>query len=107
MGINTESAYTKREHMGQMYSFCSQSCADLFDKDPHRYMTTSATTGFNPEQPLTRVELPLRGLASNGHSGQLESTVCRLEVGYDPLKVDLAKVVQTVKSAGYQVVTTN
>ncbi len=118
MEINPESASTKREHMGQTFYFCSRSCADLFDKDPHRYMTTSVTTGFNPERPFSRIELPLSGSPSNGHLAPLETSlralpgvgevkvngaVGRLEVGYDAGKVDLAKIVQTVKAAGYQV----
>lgn len=118
MGINPESASSKREHMGQTFYFCSRSCADLFDKDPHRYMTTSATTGFNPERTLSRIELPLSGSPSNGHSTHLESALRalpgvgevkvnvaagRLEVAYETGKVDVTNIVQTVKSAGYQV----
>ncbi len=118
MEINPESASTKREHMGQTFYFCSRSCADVFDKDPHRYMTTSATTGFNPARILSRIELPLSGSPSTGRSPQLESSLralpgvgevklnlaaSRLEVEYDAGQVDLAKIVQTVKAAGYQV----
>lgn len=118
MEINPESAATKRDHMGQTFYFCSQSCADLFDKDPHRYMTTSATTGFNPQQPLSRVELPLSGSPSNGRAPRLELALRalpgvgevkanlagqRIEVEYEPGKVGVAQIVQAVKSAGYQV----
>ncbi|HSA99721.1 MAG TPA: YHS domain-containing protein, partial [Anaerolineales bacterium] len=118
MEINPESASTKREYMGQTFYFCSRSCADLFDKDPHRYMTTSATTGFNPEKPLERIELPLSASPSTGRSPQLESSLRalpgvgevkvnlaanRLEVEYDAGQVDLARIVQTVKDAGHQV----
>src|SRR5512134_1613075 len=118
MEIDPESASTKREHMGQTFYFCSRSCADLFDKDPHRYTMTSATTGFNPQQPLARVELPLSGSPSNGHSARLRSALWalpgveevkvntaagRLEVAYDAGKVDVAKIVETVKVGGYEV----
>ena len=118
MEIEPQSAFAEREHMGQTFYFCSQSCADMFDKDPHRYMTTSATTGFNPERTLARIDLPLNGSPSNGQSTQLESSLHalpgvedikinvaagRLEIGYDAEKVDTAKIVQAVKSAGYQV----
>jgi len=118
MNIEPQSAFAKREHMGQTFYFCSQSCVDQFDKDPHRYIMTSATTGFNPERTLTRIELPLNGSLSNGHSAHLESALRalpgvdkvkanlsagRLEVEYDAGKVDLAKIAQTVKLAGYQV----
>lgn len=118
MEINPESASTKREYMGQTFYFCSRSCASLFDKEPQRYITTSVTTGFNPGQTLSRIELPLSGSQSNGRSTPLEAslralpgvgevkanlTAGRLEVAYDPRKVDLAKIVQMVKSTGYQV----
>ena len=118
MEINPESAFTKREHMGQTFYFCSHSCADLFDKDPHRYMTTSATTGFNPERTLARIELPLSRSSANGSSTQLgpalralagvgevrvNAAPDMLEVEYDPRQVDVAKIVRAVKSAGYQV----
>ncbi len=87
-------------------------------KDPHRYMTTSATTGFNPQLTLTRIELPVSGLPIKEHSTHLESTLRaldgvdevhvngttgRLEVQYDAGKVDVARLVSAVKSIGFQV----
>ena len=68
MEIEPQSAFAKREHMGQTFYFCSQSCVDQFDKDPHRYVMTSATTGFNPERTLTRIELPVSGLPLKEHA---------------------------------------
>ena len=118
MEINPKSASSKREHMGQTFYFCSQSCANLFDKDPHRYMTTSATTGFNPERTLTRIELPLNHLSGDKETSALEPSLRalpgvdmvkvnpnggRLEVGYDPQKTNLAKITENVQSAGFNV----
>jgi Cu+-exporting ATPase len=118
MIIEPQSAFTKREHMGQTFYFCSQSCADQFDADPHGYMMTSATTGFNPERTLTRIELPIGGLPLKEHSTHLESallavdgvdevkvnlTMGRLEVRYDAQKVDVSRLVDAVKSAGFQI----
>jgi Cu+-exporting ATPase len=118
MEIEPQSAFAKREHMGQAFYFCSQSCVDRFDKDPHRYVMTSATTGFNPQMTLTRIELPLGGPPLNEHSTHLEATLRaldgvdevkvnamanRLEVRYDAQKVDVAKLVGAVKSLGFQV----
>ncbi|MBI3738997.1 MAG: heavy metal translocating P-type ATPase [Chloroflexi bacterium] len=118
MEVEPQSAFAKREHMGQTFYFCSQSCVDQFDKDPHRYVMTSATTGFNPERTLTRIELPVSGLPLKEHSTHLESTLRalegvdevkinltagRLEVGYDAQKVDVAKLVGAVKSIGFEV----
>ena len=118
MSIEPQSAFAKRDHMGQTFYFCSQSCVDQFDKDPHRYMTTSATTGFNPERTLTRVELPVSKLSSNKSDSTLEPNLRalagvasvksnlnagRLELEYDPQQTDLAKIADAVKSSGYQV----
>lgn len=122
MEIEPQSAFARREHMGQTFYFCSQSCVDQFDKDPHRYLTTSATTGFNPERTLTRIELPLSGSPLKEHSTHLESTLRaldgvsvvkanvkanRLEVQYDAQKVGVARLVSEIKSIGFQIGGTN
>ena len=118
MEIEPQGAFAKRDHMGQAFYFCSQSCVDQFDKEPHRYVMTSATTGFNPERTLTRIELPISGLPLKEHSTHLESTLCaidgvdevkvnvktsRLEVQYDAQKVDVSRLVGAVESIGFQV----
>jgi len=102
--------------MGQTFYFCSQSCVDQFDKDPHHYVMTSATTGFNPQMTLARIELPVSGMPLKEHSTHLESTLRaldgvdqvnvnmatnRLEVQYDAQKVDVSKLVSAVKSIGF------
>lgn len=118
MEIEPQSAFDKREHMGQTFYFCSQSCVDQFDQDPHRYVMTSATTGFNPQLSLTRIELPISGLPIKDHATHLESalravdgvdqvkvnrTTGRLEVQYDAQKTDVSRLVGAVKSTGFQV----
>ncbi len=122
MEIEPQSAFASREHMGQTYYFCSQSCLDQFDKDPHKYVMTSATTGFNPERMQTRIELPVSGMSLQEHAAHLESalkaldgvsegkvnlTTSKLEVQYDSQKVDVARLVGTVKSIGFQVGVSN
>ncbi len=37
MQIDQQSAVAIREHMGQTFGFCSQSCLDQFEADPHLY----------------------------------------------------------------------
>lgn len=116
--IEPQGAFAKRTHMGQAFYFCSQSCVHQFDKDPHRYVMTSATTGFNPERTLTRIELPISGLPLKEHSTHLESTLCaidgvdevkvnvktsRLEVQYDAQQVDVSRLAGAVESIGFQV----
>ena len=50
MEIEPQSAFAKREHMGQTFYFCSQSCVEKFGADPHRFASavSSATTGIVP-----------------------------------------------------------
>ena len=118
MNIEPQSAFASREHIGQTLYFCSQSCLDQFEKDPHRYMATSATTGFNPERTLTRLELPVSRLRSSNTDPALESALRalpgvseakanrnagRLMVEYDPGKVKLAKITEIAKSSGYEI----
>jgi Cu+-exporting ATPase len=118
MEIEPQSAFAKREHMRQTVYFCSQSCMDQFDKDPHQYVMTSATTGFNPQSTLTRIELPVSGMPLKEHSAHLESILRavdgvievkvnvkagRLEVQYDAQKVDVSRLVSAAKSIGFQV----
>ncbi len=122
MEIEPQSAFATREHMGQTFYFCSQSCVDQFNKDPHHYVMTSATTGFNPERTLTRIELPVSGMPLKEHATHLESTLRavdgvdqvtvnstagRLEIRYDAQKVDVERLVGAVKSIGFQVGVTN
>ncbi|HLF25575.1 MAG TPA: YHS domain-containing protein [Anaerolineae bacterium] len=37
MEIEPKEAFATREHDGQAFYFCSQSCVDKFDADPHKY----------------------------------------------------------------------
>src|SRR5574338_531493 len=88
MEINPESASSKREHMGQTFYFCSKSCANQFDKDPHGYaspgfdtaslvnpVVSSATTGIAPgTKGPVRIALPVGGLQKSGGPA-LESAI--------------------------------
>ncbi len=118
MEIEPQSAFAKREHMGQMFYFCSQSCADQFDKDPHRYVMTSATTGFNPERTLSRIELPVADLPMVRPAAKLEAGLLSLngvdrvvvnagaglvQLDYDPQKINLVGLAGAIRSAGYTV----
>ncbi|HZQ08831.1 MAG TPA: YHS domain-containing protein [Anaerolineae bacterium] len=37
MEIDPKDAYATREHAGKTFYFCSKSCVDQFDADPHKY----------------------------------------------------------------------
>lgn len=118
MEIDPQTASAAREHLGQTFHFCSRSCADQFDAGPHRYLATSATTGFNPAAWLTRIELPVSRSPSKEADATLEAALRalpgvdevkvnlaagRLEVGYETGTTGLAEITETVRSAGYQV----
>jgi Cu+-exporting ATPase len=119
MEIDPKSAFATRKHMGQKFFFCSEDCVGKFDADPHRYaMATSATTGFNPEIPLTQIVLPILGLKKEddatelalwlrGYPGISQVIVKRAaetaQVTYDPKQASLASLAEAVRTAGFQV----
>ncbi len=118
MEINPESASSKREHMGQTFYFCSQSCTSLFDKDPHRYasVVSSATTGIASDtKGPVRIMLPISGLQKLGGPA-LERAICavpgvikatanvkesRLFVDYDPSRANVTDLLDAVRGAGF------
>lgn len=115
MEIEPHRAFTTREYMGQTFLFCSQFCADQFDRESYRYLTTSATTGYNPEQILASLELPVRDPALSESAPRLEMTLRalegirdvrinsaagRLEVRYDTRRVDVERIVDAFRSLG-------
>lgn len=117
MEIEPQSAFAEREHMGQTLYFCSQSCVEQFDIDPHHYVMTSATTGFNPERTLTRIELPVADLPFYKPVTALESGLRALEgvhqvttnagagvlqVEYDSKKVNIPQMAAVIRLAGFQ-----
>ena len=119
MEIDPPSAFAQREHMGQTFYFCSQNCVDQFDADPHKYaMAGSMTTGYNPDLPLARIELPIVGLKKADRAQALEAALkavpgvhtAKINVGssavqveYDAPSVTIGALSQAVKSAGYRV----
>ena len=126
MEIDPGSAFATREHMGEKYYFCSEKCVNKFDANPHQYTqipgkpTGSATTGFNPDSALLRVEFPIPGLAKKEQPdgglirSVLEKTVGvekvivkplegKIVVDYDPKLIQILDIVQVIKKTGTQV----
>lgn len=116
MEIDPKTAFATREHMGKTFYFCSKNCEDQFDAAPHRYMTGSATTGFNPDRPFSSIELPISDLPMVQSATGLESALQVLDgvqqvtinsgagllrVEYDPEKATVPQMAQAVKSAGF------
>lgn len=118
MEIDPASAFTSREHMGHQFYFCSASCTEQFDADPHKYaMVGSATTGFNSALPLASIELPIVDLPFYRQATSLQAALQalkgvtqvianaaagELKIVYDPGLVNLPMMAQAVKAAGFQ-----
>ena len=130
MEIDPQSAFTTREHMGQTFYFCSQSCVDQFEVDPHKYaqqamttastkpLTSSLTTGFNPDLPFVQLELPILGLQQDAGVRALDNGLKTVpgvravtvnlasklaSIEYDPQTTSLPVLIAAVKSAGFRV----
>ncbi len=130
MEIDPQTAFTTRDHMGHTFYFCSQSCVDQFDADPHKYaqpvvvmdekqpLVSSLTTGYNPELPFVHLELPILGHIQDSGARAIENSVNLIpgvrtvkvnpvaklaSVEYDPRIVDLPALLAAVKSAGFSI----
>lgn len=119
MEIDPNTAFATREHMGQVFHFCSEDCVKQFDDDPHKYaMAGSATTGFNPKLALEHLALPVQGLSKDqdflhleswlqAYPGILQVQVNRAEqnthITFDPTQTTLAELVEAIKSAGFRI----
>ncbi|MBI1794156.1 MAG: heavy metal translocating P-type ATPase [Chloroflexi bacterium] len=118
MEINPKSAFATRQHMGRTFYLCSQSCAEKFDADPHRYasVVSSATTGIASDASgPVRIALPVGGLKKSGGpalegalralSGVSKVTANtkegRVFVEYDPARVTVTDLLDAVRSAGF------
>ncbi len=125
MEIESQSAFAQREQMGQTFYFCSQSCVENFDVDPHRYAmaVSSATTGIAADaKGLVRIALPMAGLQKSPFGdfaggpalegalralsgvGKAVANVKegRVFVDYDPSRVTVADLLDTVRGAGFR-----
>jgi Cu+-exporting ATPase len=128
MEIESQTADATREYQGQTFYFCSQTCVDQFDADPHKYamqagpatpekpLASSVTTGFNPTLPLAQVELPIVGLKNGKHKAVAETlqTVAGVQtarvnpgsgvalVEYDPQVTTTEALSAAIKSTGYR-----
>ena len=132
MEVNPETAAAKRDHMGQTFYFCSTRCTDTFDADPHKFAhqamaepvaavagVGSASTGFNPDlADKLQIDLPIAGLTCStcvttverglqdvpGVSDvQVNFSLDKAHVTYDPAQSDVSDLVSAVKKAGYKV----
>lgn len=116
MEIDPQTAFATREVAERTFYFCSKSCVEQFDHSPHTYITTSATTGFNPDLPLAKVELSVSDLPIVRPAVDLEAALQGIEgvsratsnagagllrLDYDPKKATLVQMAETIKSAGF------
>jgi P-type Cu+ transporter len=126
MEIDPGTAFATREHMGQVFYFCSENCVKQFDANPHQYAhmsvepTGSTTTRFNPDAALLQVEFPILGLTKGGQSGAvlirsaleksngIQRVIANhiegiVVVDYNPKIIRILDIVQIIKKTGYQV----
>jgi len=127
MKIDPATATEVRVQDGATYFFCSHHCAEQFDHNIQgtahtNYQTApvqSATTGYNPTlDGALHVELSLVGLSCSSCSTTLERALAALPgvadahvnytlgkayVTYDPVLVDVSRMIDAIKRAGYTV----
>ncbi|MCC9076009.1 heavy metal translocating P-type ATPase [Litorilinea aerophila] len=123
MEINPADAAQTRTVDGVTTYFCSDRCAEQFDREHGGQVETvmphSATTGFNPELagPL-ELELPVAGMTCSSCVVTVERTLQsvpgvekahvnfslgKAHVAYHPEQVDVGTLVGAIKQAGYDV----
>lgn len=122
MEIDPKSTFATREHMGEVFYFCSEKCVDEFDANPHHYahQAGSATTGFNPEMSHEKIDLPIINLKKDGQSAAqaiqtglegisgIDKVIVNpvegfVAVNYDPKVIQAIDIVNAIKKIGYQV----
>jgi|LDZU01.1.fsa_nt_gi Cu+-exporting ATPase len=122
MEIDPKSVFATREHMSEVFYFCSEKCVSQFDANPHHYahQAGSATTGFNPEMLVRRVDLPIINLSKDGQPGAqviktalekihgIEQVIVNpfegiVVVNFDPEILQITDIVNAIKKTGYQV----
>ncbi|MEW6569119.1 MAG: heavy metal translocating P-type ATPase [Chloroflexota bacterium] len=133
MAIQPEGAFASREYQGRKFYFCSQACVDRFDADPAAYAKSAArgdplrskaavpsvTTGVPDQvQGPVRVELSIANLECPTCVQTIECTLealpgveaahvsyalSKAHVVYDPHRLDLPRIGEAVRKAGYDV----
>jgi Cu+-exporting ATPase len=126
MELDPTKAFAKREHMGQVFYFCSENCTKQFDENPHQYMhlanepVGSATTGFNPNATFLKIELPILPPAQKKQSDEqvirlalekaagikrvvLNPGIGKVAVEYDPKAIQILDIVGIIQKTGFHV----
>lgn len=109
MMLEAYDAVVRRQYGGKTYHFCSPVCRERFDQDPGRYGAAAAldhvllvVVGLSCGSDATRLEHRLAGL-----DGVDRVTVNPLTetayVTFDPNRLSLMEMKQTIRDAGYRV----
>src|SRR3990172_10139333 len=118
MEIDPQSAFASREHMGNVYYFCSADCLKKFETTPGEYQLAvpSATTGVGEgKDSKVRLELPVAGLNRSGgpalaqvikavpgvSSANVNVGSGRVSIEYNPERVKATDFVDAVRRAGF------
>jgi Cu+-exporting ATPase len=119
MRIDPSEARGTAEHMGETFHFCSRSCLDTFNSDPHKYAAARQHEGHDGHSAAMEVEhidMPVTGMTCAACANRIERTLNkqpgvkeasvnfateRATVKFDPAVMNTENLVETIRSAGY------
>ncbi len=121
MKLNQTTDLVISNYDGNTYIFCSTSCKEKFDADPHLYMheVTPDAPALEVHGAGERCELPLVGMHCASCAGRIEKALgnaagvaaanvnfatSRATVQYDPQTTNVASLSQVVRELGYDVI---
>ena len=122
MTVDTETAGFKSEYNGESYFFCAEGCKTKFDNSPLIYLNApeEASTESPHEEKKGGVEISfsVTGMHCASCVGKVEKTLTSLDgvnnvsvnlatekaaIKYDPDIIDANKIIDKIKSSGYDV----
>lgn len=124
MTVDTETAGHKLKYKGKEYYFCALSCKEKFEKSPEKFLnmdkSSVAEHALEPRKSgkTADITVPVSGMHCASCVSKVEKAVASLEgvisvsvnlatekatVKYDPSVVGTDKIIEAIKSTGYDV----
>ncbi|MEE9552989.1 MAG: copper ion binding protein, partial [candidate division Zixibacteria bacterium] len=122
MTVDTETAKFKTEYDGESYFFCAEGCKNKFERSPLTYLNESKETIAEPSHSKKgggiEISLPVTGMSCASCVGKVEKAIGELDgviestvnlatekatIKYDPAMIDTNKIIDRIKSSGYDV----